>query len=120
MAIELQTVDEGAVVRVRATGQLTREDYTRFVPELERFIGAHGKVRVLFDMRDFHGWSAGALWEDVKFDMKHFRDIDRLALVGDRKWEEHMATICRPFTSATVRYFDHAQLASAEAWLAEA
>jgi hypothetical protein len=42
-------------------------------------------MRVLFDMSASHGWEAGALWEDIKFDIKHFADIDRLAMVGDKK-----------------------------------
>jgi len=34
-------------------------------------------------MEDFQGWDAGALLEDVKFDVKHFSDIEWLAFVGD-------------------------------------
>ena len=73
----------------------------------------------MFDTQDFHGWSFGALWEDIKFDLKHFRDIDRLAMVGDRTWQKWMATFCRPFTSATIRYFDHDEITDAREWLFE-
>ena len=31
---------------------------------------------MLFDMTGFHGWEAGALWEDTKFAIKHFGDIE--------------------------------------------
>jgi len=47
---------------------------------------------------------AGALWEDVKFDLKHFADLERLAMVGDKKWQHGMAMFCTPFTQATIRY----------------
>jgi hypothetical protein len=60
-------------------------------------------------MHDFHGWDAGALWEDAKFDLKHFADIERLAFVGEKKWEKGMAQFCRPFTKATIRYFDRSE-----------
>ena len=56
---------------------------------------------MLVRLHDFHGWTAGALWEDIKFDLKHFAHIERLALVGDRKWEAGMAVFCKPFTTAT-------------------
>jgi len=46
--------------------------------------------------------------KDIKFDIKHFADIERLAMVGDKKWQHGMATFCKPFTKATIRYFDHA------------
>ena len=42
-------------------------------------------------MKDFHGWDAGALWEDIKFDLKHFSDIERVAMVGEKKWQKGMS-----------------------------
>lgn len=70
---------------------------------MERLVKQHGKIRMLVEMHDFHGWTAGALWEDVKFDAKHFHDIERLALVGETKWEKGMAVFCKPFTTAASR-----------------
>jgi hypothetical protein len=119
MAIEVHEHNGNNVLEVRVTGTLTKDDYEHFLPEIERLIREHGKLRILFDMHDFHGWSAGALWDDIKFDLKHFRDIDRLALIGERKWEAAMASFCRPFTSATIRYFDRAQSEDARKWLLE-
>jgi len=117
MSIELQENNEARVVEVKATGKLTTEDYKHFVPEIERLVQQHGKIRVLFEMRDFHGWTAGALWQDLKFDLRHFRDIERLAIVGEKKWEAGMATFCKPFTTAKIRYFDQSQAEEARTWL---
>jgi hypothetical protein len=52
--------------------------------------------------------------------MKHFGDIERLAMVGETKWQHGMATFCKPFTKATIRYFDHAEAGAARKWLGEA
>ena len=57
---------------------------------------------------------AGALWEDIKFDMKHHGDIERLAFVGEKAWAAWMAKICRPFTSANIKYFDASEKDAAE------
>jgi hypothetical protein len=62
----------------------------------------------------------GALWEDIKFDIRHFADIERLALVGEKRWQHGMATFSKPFTKATIRYFERADAAEAPKWLAEA
>jgi hypothetical protein len=117
--IQVSEGDRGRVLEVRVSGKLAHEDYERFVPEFERRVKEHGKVRVLFEMQEFHGWSAGALWDDIKFDVKHFSDIDRLAMVGDRKWEKGMSVFCTPFTTAKVRYFDQSEASAARAWLGE-
>ena len=60
-----------------------------------------------------------ALWEDIKFDVKHFRDIERLAMVGDSKWEAGMAVFCKPFTSAKIKYFDVSKVDDAREWIRE-
>jgi stage II sporulation SpoAA-like protein len=119
VAIQIHHDNGGKILDVHVSGKLAKADYVRLVPEFEQLVREQGTVRILFDMAGFHGWDAGALWEDVKFDIKHFADIERLAMVGEKKWQEGMATFCRPFTKATVRYFDHADAAAARKWLSE-
>jgi hypothetical protein len=120
MPISLTEENGGKLLAVHVSGKLAKADYEHFVPEFERLVRLHGKLCVLFDMAGFHGWTAGALWEDTKFAMHHFNDIDSLAVVGDKKWQEGMATFCKPFTKATIRYFDHTDTAQARSWLGEA
>jgi hypothetical protein len=119
MSISLREEAGGKVLVIRLGGKLTKADYERFVPEVERLIRRHGKVRMLIQMHDFHGWSLSALWDDLKFDLKHFAHIERLALVGESKWEAGMAAFCKPFTAATVRYFDEAKSGESLKWINE-
>lgn len=105
------------LVEVYVEGKLTCESYQAFVPVFEDGVRQHGKLNVLFVMQGFHGWTAGALWDDLKFDLKHFKDIQRLALVGDSKWQKGMAAFCKPFTTAKVRYFPTEEIDAARAWL---
>ena len=114
-ALEIMSV--GKLLHVKVTGKLAKEDYEAFAPVVDEQIGEHGKLRILFEMHDFHGWTAGALWEDMKFDFKHWKDIERLAIVGESKWEEGMSTFCKPFTAAKIQYFDVAELDKAKAWI---
>ncbi|HEX5220354.1 MAG TPA: STAS/SEC14 domain-containing protein [Verrucomicrobiae bacterium] len=116
MAIKLEEKDNGKLVEMHLSGKLTREDYEHFVPEIERLVRDHGKLHLLVDMQGFHGWTAGALWEDLKFDVRHFSDIERVAMVGEKKWQKGMSQFCRPFTAAKLRYFDHAEMDAAREW----
>lgn len=100
MAIQLDEENGRKVLVVRVSGKLVKADYERFVPEFERLVRQNGKVRLLFDMTDFHGWEAGAAWEDFKFGVEHFADIERLALIGETRWQHGMATFFKPFTKA--------------------
>ncbi len=118
MTAELKEIDSGKVLEVRLTGTLVKKDYEVFVPAVERMAQEHGKIRMLVEMHEFHGWTAGAGWEDIKFGAKHFNAIERLAIVGEKKWEKLMAAFWKPFTTAQVRYFDHGALDEARAWIA--
>jgi hypothetical protein len=119
MPIQLSEENGGKILVVHVVGTLTKADYGPFVSEFERLLRLDGKLHVLFDMTGLHGWDAGAAWEDLKFDMKHFSDIERLAMVGDKKWQRGMAAFFKPFTKATIRYFDRADAAEARQWLGE-
>lgn len=119
MAIKLTEKNEGKLLEVSVSGKLTHADYQHFVPEFERLYKLHGKLRVFFEMVDFHGWEVSALWDDIKFDVKHFFHIERLVMVGDKNWEKGMSVFCEPFTTAHIRYYDRSEIAAARAWLEE-
>lgn len=119
MSVELHHEVDGKILNVRVSGKLTKEDYEQFVPEFENLIERHGKIRVLFHMEDFHGWDVAALWEDIKVDFKHYNDIERIAMVGDKAWEEGMSFFCKPFTTAELRYFGHHEVDRAREWISE-
>ncbi len=119
MIEQLQTETPG-VLAFRLSGKLHDEDYKRFVPLVDAAAGQAGKVRLLAQFHDFHGWDLHALWDDIKFSTTHCRAIERIALVGEKRWEAWMAKVCKPFTAAKIRYFDAAEIDAARAWLAEA
>ena len=117
MPLEFNELAEGKILVVQASGKLSKADYQHFVPETERLIKQFGKIRVLFEMHDFHGWEMAGVWEDMKFDLKHFRDIERLAVVGEKAWEHGMTVFCRPFTAAKIQYFDTSKAQEARNWI---
>jgi SpoIIAA-like len=117
MPIGMQMEDDGRFLVVALAGTVVREDYKPLIEEFTRLATGNGKIRVLLDMTRFHGWGASALWQEIKFDLKYREKLDRLAIVGDARWQHAIATFARPLTPAEVRYFDGAQIHEARAWL---
>ena len=107
-------------VGFKMSGTLHDEDYKKFVPLVDAEIAKDGKVNVLAQFHDFHGWDAKALWDDIKFSTTHCTKIKRIALVGEKDWEKWMSTVCKPFTMAKIKYFDATELEAAKTWLASA
>jgi hypothetical protein len=118
--IEIMTGLPAHTVGFKMSGKLHDVDYKKFVPLVDAEIAKDGKVNVLAQFHDFHGWDAHALWDDIKFATTHCTKIKRIALVGDKTWEKWMAAVCKPFTLAKIRYFDASDIDVASAWLGEA
>jgi hypothetical protein len=117
--VQIAKENDGKLLVVKLTGKLQKSDYLHFVPMVNEAVARDGKIRVLVELHDFHGWSAGAIWEDIKFDLKNFNQIERLAIVGETRWEHGMAAFCWAFTSAKIQYFTHDQAREARKWILE-
>jgi hypothetical protein len=117
--IETIKTSSPKLLGLKLCGKLHDEDYEQFVPKVETLLTAEGKLRLFAQFEDFHGWDLHAAWDDLKFGLKHYSDFERIAMVGDRKWEKWMARFCRPFTKAKVKYFDRSEVDVAWRWLAE-
>jgi ABC-type sulfate transport system substrate-binding protein len=119
MSVTMEQDVGGKVLLLQVSEKLTKEDYERFVPEFDKAILNNKKIRLLFEMKDFRGWDAKGLWEDLKVDFKHASDIERIAMIGDKAWEKAMSYICKPFTSAEIRFFQPEEREKALEWLYE-
>ena len=120
--IEPLQTGSSKIIGFKLSGQLHDEDYKIFIPAVEAAVATEGKVRVFVQFAEnFHGWDLRAAWNDVKFAASHYADFDRIAMVGNRNWEDWkwMAKLCKPFTQATVRHFDVSEVEAAWAWLRE-
>ncbi|MFZ0727184.1 MAG: STAS/SEC14 domain-containing protein [Desulfobacterales bacterium] len=117
--ITLKETPAGKIVTLKFKKRLDKEDFDEFVPRLEALMEDGSKIRLVVELLDFEGWTAGALWEDTKFAAGHSNDIDRLAVVGDMRWETGITVFVKPFTSAEVRYFDLKGLDEAQQWVRE-
>ncbi|MDQ8203586.1 STAS/SEC14 domain-containing protein [Pelagicoccus sp. SDUM812003] len=109
----------GKILLVSISGKLERADYEIFVPEIDEEVKRHGQVRLLLDFAGFQGMTVGAFFEDVKFAITHYHAITRIAMVGDKKWERVMASLCKPFTKAQIYFYDLSDMDLAKAWLRE-
>ena len=94
------------VVATKASGTLTAADYEQvLIPALDAALERSPKIAWYYEMVDFTGWKPRALWDDLSYGVKHAKDFRKIAIVGDKKWEEWMASVMDPFTSGEVKFF---------------
>ncbi len=117
--IQVEETPVGKIVTLTIKEKLRKKDYEEFVPQLESLMQDGSKIRLMVELDDFQGWTMGALWEDTKFATRHFNDIERLAVVGEARWEKGVTLFLKPFTKAQVRYFDIDNIGQARRWISE-
>ena len=105
------------VLGLKISGKLDTEDYEDFVTKVEHVLQEHDSINLFVKLEDFEGWTAGALWEDTKFALKHFKDIDRMAIVGGRTFEKNMARFVQPFVRTEVKFFEPDEVSTAQDWI---
>ena len=113
--------DRETYLVLRVSGKLSRADYDAAVPELENELKLHAAPpRLMMVLEDFRGWEdLDALWQELKFDFRHGSDFGRIAVLGDKAWEEWGTLLSKPFFGTEVRYFDLKERDAARAWLSE-
>ena len=105
------------VLRIHADGQLTTDSYADFVSRFEQFAKDEpGPMRIDLGP-DFSGWSVAALWQDHKIGFAQEVLFRRIAVVGDRRWEEWGMELTGTALSGQMRFFEHGEEAGVEEWL---
>jgi hypothetical protein len=116
----IETIEDlpAGVIGLRASGEVTAEDYRDvMVPLLEKAL-ARGGVRLLYVVDKHTKFSAGALFADAKFGVGHLKGWVRLAVVTDADWLENSIRAFGWMMPGEVRMFDDDDLDKATSWLA--
>lgn len=110
-------VHEGNIYAVRVSGKLHHEDYQKFLPELEALLVPNEKIALLIELDDFHGSDLSAIKDDISFGLKHNDSFEKVAIVGEKKWQRWMTLFSSPFLKGDIKYFNRAELQDAWDWL---
>jgi hypothetical protein len=106
------------VIGFDVVGKLETEDYRDILLPALREAAAEGKVRVVIVIPKFEGFSAGALWQDLKMGVEQWAAWKRIALITDVEWMVHGTQWFGWMTPGEVKHFPLAERAAAIAWAA--
>ena len=62
MPIQVNEENGGQMLIIHISGKLEKADYEHFMSVFNQLVRQLGKLRILFDMTDFHGWEASTMW----------------------------------------------------------
>lgn len=108
LSIGIERVDERFFLSMKVIGKLTHEDYQTITPMIDAALEgvSDPKVNVLIDGSEMEGWELRAAWDDFKMGLKHGSEFKKIAIVGNKKWQQNVAKMGGWFISGTVKYFE--------------
>ncbi len=113
-----QTDLGGGALHVQLLGQLDSAVYAAEREDLDAFLRANDRFRLLLDLREFDGWQGlDALGAHFRLVRDHHGLVERVAIVGDKAWQAMAQRIGRQFIDAPVHYFPADEFEGAKAWL---
>jgi hypothetical protein len=110
---------DGNLVTVQLTGTLTQGALSRVQREVGGIIRTHGRIRILVLAQQFDGWEKRANWDDFSFQEEYDLKVERMAIVGDRRWEDLVLMFAgKGLRALPIEYFGSDEVEKARSWLA--
>jgi SpoIIAA-like len=111
----------GAVLTIKISGKLRQSELAAAQKNAAKILEKRGGSRVLVLAERFEGWEKGDDWGDLSGQEQLDAQIDRMAIVGEKRWED----VALLFTGKGIRhidieYFSPTDLPRARNWLSSA
>jgi hypothetical protein len=118
MSANLEQSNDRLLV-LRVGGELKKSELDAAQSEFVKKIVGAGTVKLLVLLEDFSGWERGEQWGDTDFFFSHRNDFEKIAVVGNLRWEAQVLA----FTGAglrkgPVKFFPETGESEARSWLA--
>ena len=115
----IQPIDlqDERVFGYRVDGEVTVDDLKPLMDQLEDKTRKHAKMRVYVEYIQIDAISLRAVWEDLKFDIKHLTDFEKAAVVTDKNWVGVSAITANLIPGLEVKFFKFAEEQQARAWV---
>jgi len=119
LSIGIERVNEDFFLSLKAVCKLTHEDYEKINPMIDSALEGvkDPKVKAWIDGSELEGWELRAAWDDFKLGLKHGNEFDKIAIFGNKKWQEYAAKVGSWFVSGEIKYFEDSD--EALTWLQE-
>jgi hypothetical protein len=117
--LEKLAASSGPVVGYKVVGKVTVEDYQQLDPAIQALVDQYDDLCLLLDMQEFAGEEVKAWLPDLRFGHRFHDKIDKMAIVGDKRWQKWLTALADPFYANDAKFFHPEETDQAWAWLRE-
>lgn len=119
LSIGIESINDEFFLTLKASGKLTHSDYETITPMIDSALAEieQPEIRALIDATQLEGWEARAAWDDFKLGLKHGNEFVKIAIYGNKRWQDMAAKVGSWFISGEMKYFEDED--TAIEWLKE-
>jgi hypothetical protein len=108
------------IVSLELTAGLSDREKKRLSEFLASNIEESGKIRLLLFLKGYPARdTAESLFEDINFVRVHADDIEKMAVVRERAWQDTWVGVFGLFGRMETAYFDYSEKEKATNWLGQ-
>lgn len=109
---------QNGVLALQVTDKLTEGDLNDLVPVLKKHVSQHNDPHLILVMENFKGWEdAAAFWKDLRLDAEYIGSFDRIAIIGEEKWQQWGTQLLNPLFNEELQFFSLDHAGSAWNWI---
>lgn len=113
------TLKEGSgyILGFKIVGGLTKKQKKQICNVLENQILESGKIRLLLLIESHKKMDAESLLFGLNFTLTYADKIERMAIIGNKIWENTWVAIFGLFSHIQTQYFDRSEIKAAWKWI---
>jgi hypothetical protein len=110
--------NQDGLITFKISGLLKRAELAQAEKTAIATMGSIPRIRFLVLVENFQGWDNKDNWEDVSFQSEYDNQIEKIAIVGEKRWQELAEVfVGKGLRSIDIRYFITSETALAKAWI---
>jgi hypothetical protein len=113
----ISIVLDDRVLGLRISGPIEKKDLDIVAAAFDEKLARHRRLRIYVEVRDLGEIAPAALLEDLRLSLRHFRDVEREAIVADEDWLALLARVGDLLPGIDVRQFSFLEKDEAVAWI---
>ena len=107
----------GNILGFKIVGGITKKQKKQICKVLENKIRESGKIRLLLVFEPHKKMDAESLLFDLNFTLIYSDQIERMAIIGNKVWENTWVALFGLFSHIRTQYFDRSEIKAAWKWI---
>ncbi|EEG76200.1 SpoIIAA family protein [Dethiobacter alkaliphilus] len=110
--------DVESVIEFEVKGDVTKKDYEKLEEAIQQKLAQTNSVNLLCRITELSSVTAEAIIKDFKVGVEHYKNINKMAVVGSAEWVQWMSKL-GAVLPVDIKHFEPHQIDEAWEWVKE-